>query len=156
MKIAKWNEKATAMLDKLCAENNVKYANCENGVVFCDPLGTWLVFSPGSVVVSANHGKDMVSGLAKAWENAINSDGKLVESSVSGWMNDRKCRKFTVDDMEVYAQERFLRIFPKNTMFYVQSPYKPIVAGLWENDKLTVIGLVLPIRKRNGDEFTAA
>ena len=70
-------------------------------------------------------------------------------------MNGRKCRKFSVDNMEVYAQEKFLRIFPKNTMFYVQSQNKPIVAGLWENEKLTIIGLVLPVLKI-GDEFVAA
>lgn len=150
MKIAKWNEKVSAMLDDLCMENNVKYANREDGVVFCDYSGTWLLFSPGSVVLSANP-KDSCKALSAYWETALNSDGKLAETSVSGYLSDTRgrCRKFTSEDMEVYAQEKFLRMFPKNTMFYLESPTKPIVAGIWENGRLTVIGFVLPVRKMN-------
>lgn len=147
MKTAKWNEKVSAMLDDLCIKNDVKYCNRDDGVVFCDHFGTWLLFSPGSVVISANDGKNIVPGLSAHWENALRSNGKLAETSVSGWMAGRKCRQFTAGDMEVYAAEKFLRMFPKNAMFYLEAPNKPIVAGLWENDKLTVIGFVLPIRK---------
>ena len=147
MKIAKWNEKVSAMLDDLCMKNNVKYCNREDGVVFCDNAGTWLLFSPGSVMLSAGSNKNAVSALSAHWENALNSNGKLAENSISGWMNGKKWRKFSNGEMEVYAQEKFLRMFPKNTLFYLESPCKPIVAGIWENDTLTVIGFVLPVRK---------
>ena len=70
MKIAKWNEKVSAMLDDLCMENNVRYCNRDDGVVFCDELGTWLLFSPGSVVLSANNGKNCVSALEEIKEIA--------------------------------------------------------------------------------------
>lgn len=149
MKIAKWNEKASAILDKLCMENNVKYCNRDDGVVFCDHLGTWLLYVPEIHVLNANNGKDSIPGLSAAFDRALASDSQLVESSVSGWLGGMKCREFTKGDMKVYAQEKFLRKFPKNTMFYVQDEYKPIIAGIWESKKLTVIGFVLPVRLMN-------
>lgn len=152
MKIAKWNEKVSAMLDDLCMENNVRYCNRDDGVVFCDELGTWLLFSPGSVVLSVHGDKNCVSALSAHWENALNSDGRLAQENVSGWLNGMKCRKFSDGNTEVYAREKFLRIFPKNTLFYVQGMTKPIVAGIWENDRLTVIGFVLPVLPRTSFE----
>jgi hypothetical protein len=152
--MVKWNEKVRALMDKLCMDNNIKYYNRDDGALFCDNAGTWLLFSPGSVVISANNGKDSAPVLNSYWERALESNGTLARENVSGWLNGMKCRKFENDDVVVYAREKFLRMFPKNTMFYLQGETKPIIAGIWEDGKLNVIGFVMPVRPTS--EFVVA
>lgn len=154
MKMAKWNEKVFALMEKLCTDNNIKYYNREDGALFCDNTGTWLLFSPGSVVISANNGKDLVPDLNNYWKRALESNSTLARESVSGWLNGMKCRKFENDDTVVYAREKFLRMFPKNTMFYLQSTTQPVIAGIWEDGRLYVIGFVMPVYPKS--EFVRA
>ena len=159
MKIAKWNEKVSAKLDDLCVKNTVRFCNREDGVAFCDKYGTYLLFAPSMHVCTYHGDKAEVSALSRYWDAVQNSEAKLAESSVSGYLMNggisSKVRRFTSGDVEVYVQERFLRIFPKNTMFYVESPVKPIIAGIWENDRLTIIGIVMPIRKMSEFQIAA-
>ena len=154
MKMSKWNEKVCALMDELCMDNNIKYCNQDDGALFCDNAGTWLLFSPGSVIVSANDDKNSVPALANHWKRAIESDSTIARENVSGWLDGMKCRKFENDNTVVYAREKFLRMFPKNTMFYLQSTTKPIIAGIWEDGKLNVIGFVMPVYPKS--EFVVA
>jgi hypothetical protein len=154
MKMSKWNEKVCSLMDKLCMDNNIKYFNQDDGALFCDNTGTWLLFSPGSVVLSADSGKNSVPALADYWKRVLESSSTLARENVSGWLNGMKCRKFENDDTVVYVREKFLRMFPKNTMFYLQSTTKPIIAGIWENGKLNVIGFVMPVYPKS--EFVMA
>ena len=146
MKIEKWNAKAAEMLDQLCDNGKIRYCNREDGVLLCDEKGTFLLFVPGSHVLSVNNGKNHISALSQYWDRYTSADSVLSDSDVSGWIDGMKCRQFCANGVTVYAQEKFLRQFPKNTLYYVKSETDPIICGIWENDVLHVIGIVLPIR----------
>jgi len=164
MNITRWNEKVSALADKLCSENGIVYHNRADGVVFCDKHATWLLFCPKSGIASihANQAKSC-SALSAYWEKALRSDGKLAECSASGRFaktagRSYKVHQFKSGDLEVYAQDKYIRMFPKNTMFYISGRRDPIVAGIWENDQLHVIGFVMPLAGANAtsENFVAA
>lgn len=46
----------------------------------------------------------------------------------------------------VYIQEKFIRKFPANTVYYISGPTSPVVAGIWQDDKLYAFAVIMPIR----------
>lgn len=145
MKMEKWNAKVSAKLEELATKNGAFYCNRQDGVLFADQTGEWLLFCPGSKMLSANNGKNARSVLNNFWENALNSDGTLAENIVSGVLSKTKVRRFSDGEKVAYCAEKYLKMFPKNTLFYVESMTKPVIAGIWENGVLHIIGLVMPI-----------
>ena len=95
--------------------------------------------------------------LGTFWKAAIEADSKLIRSAVPGTFSGTKGKiiKLECDDTEAYVQQNYYKLFPANTLFYVSGPAKPVIAGIWENDKLHVIGFILPVRKLD-KIFTAA
>ena len=164
MKIAKWNEKAEKILDRMLEfeDDKLRFCNVENGVLFCDWLGTWCIFCPNSVV--AQYGKPQedvrnVPALEKLYNRAINGSATIADVSKGTvfWNGNRKekCRKFENENGIAYVREKFLRVFPKNTLFYMESPNKPIICGIWENDRLYTIAIVLPFLLMGEGKFKA-
>lgn len=153
MKIAKWNEKAAKILDSMIEKRDLRFRNTDEGVYFANEKGYYAYFLPHVHLSRGNSPMELSSdGLVKTFD-AASHDAQLATSDTSGEaiVNSRrvKLRKFENADCEVYAQERFLRVFPKNTFFYISGPTKPIVAGIWEDGQLYVIGIVLPVRVTN-------
>ena len=150
MKIAKWNEKANRILDRRISENDpdLRFCNTEDGVLFCDKLGTWCVLARDAVVLSVlGEDERRVPALEKLYAKATSGNSILCDVTkgrVTPFGYGTSCRKMTNENGEAYVRESFLRMFPANTLFYMSSPTKPIVCGIWENDRLHVIGIVLP------------
>lgn len=157
MKLEKWYEKAGKILEKQISSDDIRYYSDDDGTVFCNAHGSWCLFDPGSSVLSASP-KDSMYYLKTLWEKfVVNSYSTLAENIVSGSMckDGTKARQFSSGDITVYAAERFLRMFPKNTMFYIEESTKPIICGIWENDKLNIIGFVMPVLNLAGFEAAA-
>ena len=58
--------------------------------------------------------------------------------------------KFTVPGdwgLDRYIQKRYVRKFPENARFYIPRDTSPVIVGLWEDDRLNVIGCVCPVLK---------
>lgn len=152
MTITKWNEKVSAILDKYCDENIVRYANTEEGVCFTDKAGYSAYFLPKHHCYSV-HGKSIMENpkssspmIAEIFRSAIDSS-VLASNEICGKSGGKLARHFSNGETEAYVYEKLLRVFPKNTQYYISGPTKPVLAGIWENDKLHVIGLVMPYRK---------
>lgn len=154
MKLSKWNEKVHNKLDDLTAGNGAFYCNRDDGVLFTDKSGAWLLFCPGVKMLSANGGKNNRPLLNEYWDRTIRGNGQLSESSEAGTLNGEKVHRFSAGDTVVYCADKFLRQFPKNTLFYVESMTRPVTAGIWENGQLTIIGLIMPVFPRS--EFVPA
>ena len=158
MTITKWNEKVSAILDKYCDENIVKYANTEEGVYFTDKAGYSAYFLPKHHCYSV-HGKSAMENpkssspmIAEVFRKA-SDNGKLAETVTSGKANGKCARRFTLGDMEVFCYEKYLRVFPKNADFYISAPTAPIPISIWENGKANILGIVMPFR--NNGSFSA-
>ena len=157
MKITKWNEKVSAILDTMLEKDDAVYCNRDDGVVFANKQGTFAMFCPEHTVWTVKPfpvgiEAQRKNALSAIWDKTIQSDSKLADSTEIGTLiqhgnSKRKVRKFNNDylGLSVYVQERFLRQFPANTLYYVSGRNKPVIAGIWENDRLYVIGFVLPI-----------
>lgn len=150
MKLEKWNEKAAAVLDKLCATSTRwMYASVDNGVVFTDTKGHYALFCDNCTVVSAHDTKEQSDYLRKYWKQFEQSKHELAQDIVSGKFQGEKGRKIVKlsrDGMDVYLDRKYYNLFPKNTLFYTESPTSAVLAGIWENDRLHIIGFVLPVR----------
>ena len=151
MTITKWNEKVSAILDKYCDENIVKYANTEEGVYFTDKAGYSAYFLPKHHCYSV-HGKSAMENpkssspmIAEIFRKA-SDNGKLAETVTSGKVDGKCARRFTLGDMEVFCYEKYLRAFPKNADFYISAPTAPILVSIWENGKANILGIVMPFR----------
>lgn len=156
MTIAKWNEKAAAKLAVLCDSGAGIYSNIDDGVVFSDRTGFWFMFAAGQQVLTACPKKAFSDCLARHYEKALTGDAALAESMQAGTVGGRKARKFSAGGVDVFVYETILRLFPKNTLFYLASPTAPVVAGLWENGRLHIIGAVAPFRLLDHDFIPAA
>jgi hypothetical protein len=157
MKLEKWNAKAEKILEDFCAHDTHEkyswaYANTDGGVIFCNPAGTWAMFCPDNQVVSAHPYRHM-DFLRRYWqENVLDANGILVKTVTPGTFSGDKCKIIELaraDGLRVYLQQKFYKLFPANALFYTVAPDKPVIVGLWENDRLHIIGCVQPIRKLN-------
>ena len=161
MKLDKWNEKTGVYLEKLIQDENSKnvvhYCNVNDGVYFCDSSGHWARFlSNQHILITKNNCSKTKATpfLEKVFQEAIQST-VLADSIETGTTGKAKCRKLTKDNVSAYVYETLLRAFPKNARFYISGPTKPVIVGLWENDRLYVIGLVMPFRIESTSGFVA-
>lgn len=147
MKVEKWYKKAAAIFDAE-AEKGVISANCEDGFLFANATGTYALFIPGYSACSAvwESGDVRKSKTLRLLYKYAN-DGILATKQRTGTFPDRRCkvREFANDSTEVYVYEKLLRIFPKNALYYISSPESPVLVGIWENARLCVIGMVMPM-----------
>ena len=154
MTITKWNEKVSAILDKHCMEENIRYANTEDGVYFANKAGYYAYFLPDYHCSSASgNPKNESPMLADIFRSAIDS-GVLARDEESGKSGGKLARHFSNGETEAYVYEKFLRVFPKNTQYFISGPTKPVLAGIWGNDRLHVIGLVMPYRKTDFERIS--
>lgn len=70
------------------------------------------------------------------------------ESSVKVFGKETRIIKFTTEDgtrCNVF-DHKYVKLFPDNAKFYLpRGKWSPAVVGLWENDRLNVIGIVCPM-----------
>ena len=161
MKLEKWTEKANKKLDEMLESKNVRFCNLDDGVVFCDDSGTWCMFAPGSVVLSAR-GDDARRNdrIKNVWKKYVDESDAVLTHGVKGFTDDNgkkaACTRFPVMNMDgtfsndsVYVYDRVLNKFPKSTLFYASAPLAPVLCGIWDNDRLHIIGMVYPFIKKN-------
>lgn len=155
MKIAKWNEKVSAMFDdaSMYDSDNLRYANDSDGAYFCTtPYQAY--FMPGMEILTAKMREDHKAAILP-WIFHTAIEKSNLASETRGKANGKMARRFSCGDIDVFCYEKFLRVFPKNALFYVSAPTAPILVGLWDNDRLHTIGIVMPFRCRE-DAFCAA
>lgn len=154
MKIAKWNEKVSAMFDdaSMYDSENLHCASDSDGAYFAtDKYSAF--FMPGYDIYTSKPGEDKKgAALPGIFHAAINR--AVLASETRGKANGKLARKFTSENATVFCYEKFLRVFPKNTLFYVSAPTAPIVAGIWEDGKLHTLGIVMPFLCRE-ENFSA-
>jgi hypothetical protein len=151
MKIEKWYEKAISAFEKE-VEDGVIAANLNNGCVYANSSGTYAFYIPGYSVLSAVWEKDKLARksntLRLLYKQAeSNPSASLVTSEKTGRFPDRKnkVRQLSDGERNVYVYEKLLRLFPKNALFYISSATSPVFVGIWENDRLYPVGLVMPM-----------
>lgn len=146
MKLAKWNEKVSAIFEdaSLYPDADFHYDVDDSGAYFCKSR-FYAFYMPGETIYGTGN-NDRKAPLSALFQTAI-KNGKLANVNETGTLDCKKgkVRKLANDTCTAYVQEKFLRIFPKNTSYYICGHNRPVVAGIWENDKLNVIGIVMPI-----------
>ena len=163
MEITKWNEKAIDICDMLACRGDLRYYNRADGALFTDKNGHYALFLPGSVIMSAfgsrKNERDIIN---TTWETAINGNAKKADHFSAGYFKrdfsceteySNKIRVLSNDTTTVYVQDKFLRMLPANTLYYIEDPRKPIIAGIWEKGLLHIIGIVLPFYTDDRYEF---
>lgn len=147
MKTEKWYEKAREIFDQE-AYNGIIAANLDNGFLFANSDWTYALFIPGERALFAyNEGAVRKSNTLRVLHDAAIKSSELATSQRTGYFADRKCkvRELSNGKQEVYVYEKLLRMFPKNALYYVSGPNSPVVVGIWENDRLYEIGIVMPM-----------
>ena len=73
---------------------------------------------------------------------------KWIEKLAATTDENKKCKKIENREKNicVYVYDSILNKFPKNALYYISGKSKPVLVGLWENDKLYILGVVLPFR----------
>ena len=165
MKVKNWNEKAIDICDRLTARGDMRYYNRADGALITDKKGFYALFLPGCAVMSAfGNKKNERAIINDTWEKTINGNAKIADHFSAGYFKrefsceteySNKIRVLSNDITTVYVQEKFLRMFPANTLYYIEDPRKPVIAGIWENGLLHIIGIVLPFYNDGRYEFTS-
>lgn len=147
MKTEKWYEKACEIFDQE-ANNEIICANLDDGFLFANSAGTYALFIPGQVALSASCERNArKSHTLRLLHDMAFKSGELATEQRTGYFPDRKCkvRELRNGKEEVYVYEKLLRVFPKNAMYYISGPQSPVLVGIWENDRLHEIGMVMPM-----------
>lgn len=147
MKINKWYEKAISIFDSE-AEKGIIASNLDDGLLFANSIGTYALYIPGYVAASAfcEHDTRKSKTLRVLHDQAM-KNSELVKRQRTGTFADRKykVRELFNGHTEVYVYEKWLRMFPKNALFYTTEPNAPVVVCIWENDRFYEIGIVMPM-----------
>lgn len=156
MKFNKWSEKVDRIFEEMANEKTngeIFFQNMPGGAWFCDKKGVMAYRLEGQTILSAkpqnavtvfeylmNETKDAAIAIEKT--NGITKEGHKV------------CRLSRADrnrQINVYLNPKLMKKFPANTLYYTTAATKAVLAGIWENDKLHIIGLIMPVRVNDGD-----
>ena len=147
MKADQWYKKAQSIFEEEAMQGAIA-ANFDDGFLFSNSAGTYALFIPGYVACSAVWKRDMrKSNTLRVLYNRTMIAGELATKQTPGKFADRKfkSREFSNKNGKVYVYEKLLRMFPKNALYYISEPTAPVVVGIWENERLYPIGLVMPM-----------
>lgn len=151
MKFNKWSEKVDRIFEEM-ANGEIVFQNLPGGAWFSDKKGVMAYHLEGQEILTVkpenavtvfdylmNDTKD--AAIAKK-TNGITKEGRKVcrLSRDNGW-----------GQINVYLNPKLMKKFPANTLYYTTASNKAVLAGIWENDRLHVIGLIMPVRVNDWD-----
>ena len=146
MKYNRWIEKLSMIAEKMISEK-CKYCNTEKGAYIASIPGDYAIFYPGYSILGVDP-KQNCPGLQKVIEESTKKC-ILADTITQGKTDEnKKCKKIEnrENNICVYVYDSILNKFPKNSIYYVSAKYNPVLVGLWENDQLYILGVVLPFR----------
>lgn len=165
MTIQKWNEKVSAILDKVidkCAQEEKMLAHYNvhegpycNGVLFCDSTKEYvrcLFCADSELLTACNDRTKAIAGNLKREFDRDSSSAVSVEHGqyVDRWGKVTKVRKIESSEKgTAYVNEKLLRVFPKNVKFYVTGPYSAVHVMMEDYPNFHYLGLVMPMRCEN-------
>ena len=147
MKAEKWYNKAGNIFEEESMKGCIA-TNFESGFLFSNASGTYALFIPGYSAYSTIWDKEArKSNTLRTLYEKTRENAKLATENASGFLSDRACkvREFKNETTTVYVYEKLLRMFPKNALFYISERHAPVMVGIWENDRLYEIGMVMPL-----------
>lgn len=152
MKFNKWSEKVDRIFEEM-ANGDIFFQNLPGGAWFSDKKGVMAYHLEGQEILTVkpqnavtvfdylmNDTKD--AAIANEKTNGITKEGRKVcrLSRDNGWRQ-----------INVYLNPKLMKKFPANTLYYTTASNKAVLAGIWENDRLHVIGLIMPVRVNDWD-----
>lgn len=142
MKTEKWYTKVNAMFDENASR--VRFDNGTCGAYFAID-GNVGYYLPAQVIMTADARNGARGVIEKNFKLAEN--GTLATSIVRGRDNkNRRIVKMTSSDgATVYVQEKFIRQFPKNALYYVTSFSAPVFVALENYPRLDPVAIVMPV-----------
>lgn len=152
MKLERWIEKMRKRSEEMINNGAALYENTDAGLYFCPKSGTIAYFCADCQIIAPvwDEMAGKVDSLHRYFEAAV-KDSTLA-SARAGVLpgvlgaRDRNVFVFTNEKgVSAVVDKKLLRDFPKNTLFYVSSSIRPVLAGILENGVLNVIGIVCPI-----------
>ena len=105
MKITKWNEKVSAILDTMLEKDDAVYCNRDDGVVFANKQGTFAMFCPEHTVWTVKPfpvgiEAQRKNALSAIWDKTIQSDSKLADSTEIGMKVKYAGEDYTIVDVD--------------------------------------------------------
>ena len=148
MKVKAWNEKCARTIDAVLASNDMRFYARKDCAIVCPTGDHYFIISAESRMLSAGKDKRETAKLNEYYECILHSDAKLSDKIISGHFNGcrNKIAKLSAPGVpDVFVQEKFMRAFPKNALYYIEKPASVITVGIWEKGQLHIIGGIMPI-----------
>lgn len=157
MKIDKMIEKIEKIFDKTPDADFIGSATLDDGAIFAP--NPYMIYNlPDHDILSVKQNEYRVACIKKTWDAGVKNIEKDPATVTVGYNSRKKLVKLTCDsDPEfpvVYLQYKFIKSFPKNTVFYIGGPREPVTAAIIENGKKYVFSAILPILVSPYDPFT--
>lgn len=156
MKLEKLNEKIKKYFDDNIYDV-IAAGNVGDGFVFTTDRYTMYVVR-GEEVLSDKGAESARAGLLKTY-NDIYTGGYVRGKAIPGKIDNRKIIKVcsTPDGSGgAYIQAKFTKLLPKNTLYYTipeREIESPVVAGIWENDMINPVAVIMPVMVRDPKRF---
>lgn len=144
MKLEKFVSKLEKLFDDNVSAEHFYFYNDANDLYFCiDPYAVYML--PGHQGLTCKPDTMPIKRLKTAFNETVNN-GKLAKVTKGRDYLNRCVLKFETETETAYAQEKFFRMFPANTLFYVSGKYSPILCVIEDNKRFTPVAAILPLR----------